>query len=103
VEKTALKPIATGPLLKAVSFDADNLPDLSTYEPPLDLEFQAAESLATELSELKTFQKLPRPAVINRIVGMTKSYVKNVRVNASKLPRLYYHTQLWKPVNLTDI
>jgi hypothetical protein len=55
IEKTALKPIATGPLLKAVSFDADNLPDLSTYKPPLDLEFQAAELLATGLSELKTF------------------------------------------------
>jgi hypothetical protein len=55
VEKTALKPIATGSLLKAVGFDADNLPDLPTYEPPLNLEFQAVESLATGLSELETF------------------------------------------------
>jgi hypothetical protein len=55
VEKTALKPIATGPLLRAVSFNADNLSDLPTYKLLLDLEFQAAESLTTELSELKTF------------------------------------------------
>ena len=36
VEKTAFKPIATGPLPKTVGFDADHLPDLPTYKPPLD-------------------------------------------------------------------
>jgi hypothetical protein len=40
VEKTALKPIATGPLPIAVGFDADHLPELPTYKPLLDLEFQ---------------------------------------------------------------
>jgi hypothetical protein len=40
VEKTALKPIATGPLLIAVSFNADYLPVLPTYKPLLNLEFQ---------------------------------------------------------------
>ena len=89
VEKTALKPIATGPLPKAVGFDADNLPDLPTYEPPLDLEFQAAESLATGLSELEMFQKLLMPAIVDRIVDAINSYAKNIRVNASKLPGLY--------------
>ena len=93
VEKTALKPIATGPLPKAVGFDADNLPDLPTYEPPLDLEFQAAESLAMELSELKTFQKLLTPAIVDRIVDTINSYAKNVCMNASKLSGLYCHTR----------
>jgi hypothetical protein len=55
VEKTALKPIATGPLLKAVSFNANNLSDLPTYKLLLDLEFQAVELLTTELLELKMF------------------------------------------------
>jgi hypothetical protein len=103
VEKTALKPIATGPLSKAVGFDADNLSDLSTYKLPLDLEFQAAESLTTKLSELKMFQKLLMPAIVNRIVDATNSYAKNVRTNASKLPGLYCHTRPWKPINSTDI
>jgi hypothetical protein len=52
VEKTALKPIATGPILEAVRFDADNLPELPIYNPLLDLEFKASESLNTGLSEL---------------------------------------------------
>ena len=51
-KKTALKPIATGPLPKTVDFDADHLPELPTYEPPLDLEFKDLESLATGLTEL---------------------------------------------------
>jgi hypothetical protein len=41
VEKTALKPVATGPLSKTVEFDADHLPDLPTYKSPLDLKFEA--------------------------------------------------------------
>jgi hypothetical protein len=94
VEKTALKPIVTGPLLKAVGFNADNLPDLPTDKAPLNLEFQAAESLAIELLELETFQKLLTPAIINRIIDVINSCVKNVRANASKLPGLYYYTRL---------
>ena len=93
MEKTALKPIATGPLSKAVDFNADNLPDLPMYKPPLDLEFQAAELLAMGLSELKMFQKLLIPAIVNRIVNVINSYAKNVHMNASKLPELYCYTQ----------
>jgi hypothetical protein len=40
VEKTALNPIATSPLLIAVGFDADYLSKLPTYKPLLDLGFQ---------------------------------------------------------------
>ena len=52
VEKTALKPIITGPLSKAVEFDADHLPKLPTYKPPLNLEFKAVESLTIDFLEL---------------------------------------------------
>jgi hypothetical protein len=55
VEKTALKAIATRPLPKTVGFDADYLPELPTYESPLNLEFQTAESLVIGLIKLKTF------------------------------------------------
>jgi hypothetical protein len=55
IEKTALKSIITSALLKAVSFNINNLPDLSIYKLLLNLEFQAAESLTIELLELKTF------------------------------------------------
>jgi hypothetical protein len=46
-KKTALKSTATGPLSKTVEFDTNNLPELPTYKPPLDLQFEASESLAT--------------------------------------------------------
>jgi hypothetical protein len=39
VEKTALKPITTSPLLIAVGFNADHLSKLSMCKPLLDLEF----------------------------------------------------------------
>ena len=51
-EKTALKPVATGPLLKTVKFDADHLLELPIYKPPLDLEFKALKSLIIGLIEL---------------------------------------------------
>jgi hypothetical protein len=54
-KKTALKPIATGPLSKTVKCDVNNLPELPTYKPPLDLQFEASELLATGLMELQTF------------------------------------------------
>jgi hypothetical protein len=47
--KTALKPIAIGPLPEIVELDEKNLSELPTYEPPLNLQFQASKSLATEL------------------------------------------------------
>jgi hypothetical protein len=55
IEKTALKPIITSPLLKAISFNTNNLSNLFTYKLLLNLEFQAAELLTIELLELKTF------------------------------------------------
>ena len=36
-KKTALKPIMTSPLLKAIYFDAAHLPVLPMHEPPLNL------------------------------------------------------------------
>jgi hypothetical protein len=48
-KKTALKPIATGPLLETVGLDEKSLPKLPTYRPPLELEFTPSESLATGL------------------------------------------------------
>jgi hypothetical protein len=37
MKKTALKPVATGSLLKTVDFDADYFPELPTYKLPLNL------------------------------------------------------------------
>jgi hypothetical protein len=55
-QKTALKPIAIGPFPETVELDEKDLPELSTYEPPLNLQYQASKSLATGLLELQTFQ-----------------------------------------------
>ena len=38
-QKTALKPIAVGPLLEALELDEADLSELPTYNPPLDLQF----------------------------------------------------------------
>ncbi|KAF7506358.1 hypothetical protein GJ744_011824 [Endocarpon pusillum] len=54
-QQTALKPVPVGPLSEALEFDANQLPELPDYEPPLDLRFQPSKSLATGLSELHTF------------------------------------------------
>ena len=35
--KTALQPITIGPLLKAIEFSVEELPELPNYKPPLDL------------------------------------------------------------------
>jgi hypothetical protein len=51
-KKTALKAVATGSLSITVDFDADHLLELPTYKLPLDLQFEASESLATGLMEL---------------------------------------------------
>lgn len=103
VEKTALKPIATGPLPKAVGFDAAHLPELPTYKPPLELQFQLSISLATDLSELEVFQQLLTPAIIDRIVDATNSYAANARANDPEILKLDSHTRPWKPVNSTEI
>jgi hypothetical protein len=78
VKKTALKPIATSSLPKTVKFDINNLPELPTYKPPLDLQFKASESFTTGLTELQTFQKLLTPAVIDIIINITNSYTKTL-------------------------
>ena len=43
-EKTALKPVATGPLPKTVEFDVDHLPELPVYISSLDLQFETSNS-----------------------------------------------------------
>ena len=103
VEKTALKPIATGPLPEAVGFDAAHLPELPTYKPPLKLQFQPSISLTTDLSELTVFQQLLMPAIIDRIVDVTNSYAVNAYTNDSEILELNFHTQPWKPVNSMKI
>jgi hypothetical protein len=79
VEKTALKPVVISPLSNIPEIDEKELPELPTYEPPLNLQFQASESLSTGLSELKTFQKLLTPAIVEQIMAATNSYAKNAR------------------------
>jgi hypothetical protein len=54
-QKTTLKPVAISPLLKTVELNEKDLPELLTYKPPLNLQFQASESLATDLLELQIF------------------------------------------------
>ena len=103
VEKTALKPIATGPLPKAVGFDAAHLPELPAYRPPLEIQFQPSISLATGLSELEIFQKLLTPAIIDRIVDATNSYALNARANDPEILKLDSHTRSWKSVNSTEL
>lgn len=67
-----------------VDFDADHLSELSTYKPPLNLEFKALELLVTGLTELHTFQKLLMPAIIDIIVDATNSYAKIARTNGNQ-------------------
>jgi hypothetical protein len=50
-KKTALKPIATGPFLKTVEFDADYLLELPTYKLSFDLKFKASELLTIDHTE----------------------------------------------------
>jgi Transposase IS4 len=94
-QKTALKPIAVSHLPDITEINENDLPELPTYEPPLNLQFQASQSLATGLSALETFQKLLTPAIINQIVVTTNSYAENTR-NTQDLDReeLKIHTRL---------
>jgi hypothetical protein len=43
------------------------------------LQFQASKSLISGLSELKTFQKLLTPAIIDQIVTATNTYAANAQ------------------------
>jgi hypothetical protein len=69
-----LKPIAAGPLPKTVEFDVNNLSELPTNKPPLDLQFGASKSLVTGLTELQIFQKLLTLAIIDIIVNVLGLY-----------------------------
>ena len=51
-EKTALKRVITGSLLKEVDFNVDHLPEPSMYKSPLNLKFKHLESLTMGLIEL---------------------------------------------------
>ena len=51
-QEIVLKSIAIGPLPETVKLDEKDLPELPTYEPPLNLQFQTSKSLVTDLSEL---------------------------------------------------
>ena len=77
-QKTALKPIAIGPLPEVPEFDVKQLPDLPVYEPSLTLRFTSSKSLVQGLSQLDTFQRLLTSVIIDRIVESINSYVKNV-------------------------
>jgi Transposase IS4 len=92
---TALKPIAISPLPEIPEINENDLPELPTYKPPLNLQFQASESLAIGLSALETFQKLLTPAIIDQIVVATNSYAENAR-NTQDLDReeLQIHVRL---------
>jgi hypothetical protein len=76
-QETALKPIITGPLPEIIRLDENDLPELPMYKPPLNLQFQASESLATGLSELDTFQRLLTLMIVSEIIIMTNNYAKN--------------------------
>ena len=54
-QKTALKPVAIGPLPEVSEFDVKQLPDLSVYEPSLTLRFVLSKPLLQGLSQLDTF------------------------------------------------
>jgi Transposase IS4 len=99
-KKTALKPVATGRLPEAIGLDEKHLPELPTYKPPLELRFEPSKSLATGLSELDTFQGLLTPAIVEKIVKATNSYVLNHRETDEDPDS---QTRPWRPVNSTDI
>jgi Transposase IS4 len=99
-KKTALKPIAVGPLPEAVELNEQALPELPIYQPPLKLYFERSESLAIGLSELETFQRLLTPQIIENIVEVTNSYAKNAREPDNELNPSF---RWWKSVNSTDI
>ena len=78
-QETAFKPIIIDPFSETTELNEKDLPELPTYEPPLNLQFQTSKSLATGLSELQTFQQLLTSQIIDRIVIVTNNYVVNAR------------------------
>jgi hypothetical protein len=54
-KRTALKPITIRLLFNATKLNEKRLPELSKYDPPLELRYQPSESLAIGLSEVNTF------------------------------------------------
>jgi hypothetical protein len=76
-QKTALKPIIISPLPEIPEINKQDLPELPTYESPLNLQFQASESLAIGCSALEIFQKLLTPKFIDQIIIATNSYATN--------------------------
>ena len=54
-QKTALKPVVSGPLSETFEFDVNQLSNLSVYKPSLELRFESSKSLLKDLSELDTF------------------------------------------------
>jgi hypothetical protein len=59
-QKTALKPIIAGPLPETIELDENDLPELPTYNPPLNLQLEASESLVIGLSKLIRFNNFLR-------------------------------------------
>ena len=57
-QETVLKSIVISPLLETAELDEKDLPELPTYESPLNLQFQTSKSLVTDLLELQIFQQL---------------------------------------------
>ena len=105
-QKTALKPIVIDSLPNTIELDENDLPELPTYNPPLDLQFQSSKSLAMSISELETFQRLLTPAVIDRIVTATNSYAESAREIDEDLNEpleLYPNARPWISVTPTDI
>jgi hypothetical protein len=80
--ETALKPVPIGRLPKSTKLDHGRLPELPIYQPPLNLRYKPSKSIATDLTELQTFQQLFSQAVVNIIVDTTNSYAKNARETA---------------------
>ena len=101
--KTALRPITVGPLPKAVGLIENELPDLPDYESPLNLQFQASQSLATGLSELATFQRIFSQEIVDKIVFATNSYAKRARKVDVETGISFGYPRPWKPVDSIDI
>ena len=103
-QKTVLKPVTTGPLPKTLKINENQLPKLSEYEPPLNLQFQRSKSLVTDLSQLDTFYRFLTPAIIDKIVESTNNYTENVRntdfVEEEDSEFLF---RPWKPIKITEI
>jgi Transposase IS4 len=95
--------VIAGSLLEALELDRNDLSKLSTYNPPLNLQFQASESLVTDLTELETFQRLLTPTIMDRIVAATNSYAENARKIDEDTRKMLLHSRLWKPVNSAEI